>query len=695
MKTNNAFLFLGGVVFALATLAARAATGLAVPGFERYDQMIPAFLQKWDIAGASVAVAYRGHIVFARGYGYADRDTGRLVQPDTRFRTQSAGKIFTAALVLKLVEEGRLSLDDRVFALLNYPMPTYAGARRDARLDQIRVRHLLNHSAGWVWDQAPFPFGGGTGFYASSYQREIAQTMGASLPCTPETMIRYMMGQPLQAAPGSEFSYSTFGYEVLGRIIELKTGMPFEEAMQRYLAGSYVSGLVIGGSRRSELAADEAVYYDEPGNGLTQSHLDAGQMAPYPYAYSMRAWDSAGGWIISAPECLRVLLALDGLNGTPPLLKADSLAAMRAIQSPSTYYGYGWYARYACSSGDDQGHGGGSWGTKTWALRTADGQWHIVAFLNGIRTASAVAANFENDAHAMLHSLPTLASFGRDMTWSTLGWDAWLDDNLSANPEAADPLDDPEHDSVPNLLEYAAGLDPLLPQPLFPATIHTQPDGSRVLSYRRIVLEHPLTWTVETSSNGQNTWRTAAGPAVLLGAYADGTQQMSLPVPAGNDARLRVRQKSSGAEATFTAASESNEPVILALTTDMSATAGNTVTYSVSASGRAPLNYQWTKNGVAIAGATSASFTLTNFQAPDAGAYSVTISNEYGTLVSTPNTLAVSQNPTPPTPQPNPPAPSGGGGGGGGAPSPWFLAILALLSLLRRKNATGPSNPST
>jgi len=679
-----------GLVLALTAATAPGAlpvTGPAVPGFEAYDQAVTAFLQKWDIPGGAVAVAHRGRIVFARGYGYADRDTGRPVQPDTRFRTQSVGKIFTAALVLKLVEDGRLSLDDRAFPMLNYPMPIYAGARRDLRLDDIRVRHLLNHSAGWVWDQAPFPFGGGTGFYASTYQREIAQAMGTPLPCAPETLIRYMMGQPLQAAPGTVWSYSTLGYEVLGRLIEQKTGMTYEEAARQFFVNSYVSGLAIGGSRRSELAADEAVYYDEPGSSLVQSSLDAGQLVPAPYAYSMHCWDSAGGWIISPIECLRILLALEGANGTPPLLRPESIAAMRTTQYPATYYGYGWFTRYACSNGDDQGHAGGSFGGKTYALRTGDGEWHMVAFFNSIRTATSVSTQFENDAYAMLHSLPELAALPHDLTWSTLGWDAWVSYAL-AGSSATGPLDDPNANGVPNLLEYAAGLDPLVAGARLPAYRSAATNGSRVFSYRRIVLEHPLAWTVETKVPGQENWAAASFPVRSMGVYGDGAIQMSVALPAGTDARLRVRQNSTGVEAVFADAAGSNEPVILALPDDQSVATGSAATFAVTADGQAPLRYQWTKNGVAIVGATAASLTLNNVQAADAGAYSLTVANEDGILVGSPATLTVNPPPPPLQPQPNPPAPaSGGGGGGGGAPSLWFLAGLLVLHLARRRRA--------
>lgn len=153
--------------------------------------------------GAAVAVSLDGRIVFVRGYGLADREANIAVQPNTRFRLADGTKPNTAALTLKLVEDGRLSLDDRAFVVLNYPTPTYAGAQRDPRLDRITVRQLLNHSGGWNRSTAvpPFPIQAG-GWEPTYYQTQVGALMRQS-PATPETTARFMAGQPLQFDPGT------------------------------------------------------------------------------------------------------------------------------------------------------------------------------------------------------------------------------------------------------------------------------------------------------------------------------------------------------------------------------------------------------------------------------------------------------------------------------------------------------------
>lgn len=581
----------GASLVGIATnLTALPATGPAVPGFEPYDQAIPALLQKWQIPGAAVAVAYKGQIVFARGYGYAGRDTLRPVQPDTRFRIMSVSKSITAAMVLKLVEDGRLSLDDHPFALLNYPTPTYSGAKRDARLSQITVRELLNHSAGWVYDQAISPINGGNGFYPTNNQREIAQIMGVPSPGTPETIIRFMVGQPLQANPGTVFRYSPLGYLILGRLIELKTGMTYEAAVRQFVESSFVSGMQIAGSRRSELLADEAVYYDFPGAPLMQSCLDTSQFVPYPYGISMRGWDAAGGLMMSAIECVRFLVSLDGKGGTLPLLQPASISAMRTAQYPATYYGYGWYTQYACGSGSDTGHGGGSWGSKTWALQLANRDWNVVVLLNSLPESAFSTNVFENEAYNVIHGLSgSLAPTGHSVTWSTLGWDAWQRLYFGATPSA--DLQDPDLDGVPNLVEYSAGLDPTAAEAEPAAVFAMGPGGVPVLTYRRILLEHPLSWTIEASLDG-HTWSASQAAPSATALNADGTLSVSVPLPGAQRVRLKVRRAASGQQATVELGLEAL-PAFTTHPQSLSIQAGGSVSFTVEAGGEPAPHYQW------------------------------------------------------------------------------------------------------
>src|SRR5438270_898876 len=92
--------------------------------------------------------AHTARVARTRGDGYADpENSDEAVQPDSIFAIASLSKAITATAVLRLVDEGRLNLDDPVFPMLNLPPPTFPGAQPDPRLTNITVRQCLNHTA--------------------------------------------------------------------------------------------------------------------------------------------------------------------------------------------------------------------------------------------------------------------------------------------------------------------------------------------------------------------------------------------------------------------------------------------------------------------------------------------------------------------------------------------------------------------
>jgi len=133
-------------------------------------------------------------------------------------------------------------------------------------------------------------------------------------------------------------------------------------------------------------------------------------------------------------------------------------------------------------------------------------------------------------------------------------------------------------------------------------------------------------------------------------------------------------------------------PTIVGQPTDKTLTAGNTLSLSVTATGSGTLSFQWKKDGAAISGATSSSFSKTNAQTTDSGSYTVTVTNSVGSVTS--NAATVKVNAATVTPPTNPTTPTSSGGkssGGGGAMGGSFLGALALLCGVRcalgRRNA--------
>jgi len=165
--------------------------------------------------GAAVLVAKDGKILFEKGYGLADVERGTPVTLETTFNIASITKPFTAAAILKLREEGRLGLDDR----LSKYIPDYP------RGSEITIRHLLTHTSG-----IPDKLGGPAALATAAY------------PASRDYLIALFKYQPLDFDPGAQYAYSNPGYYLLGYIIEKASGQPYIE----YLRNAFFKPLRMG-----------------------------------------------------------------------------------------------------------------------------------------------------------------------------------------------------------------------------------------------------------------------------------------------------------------------------------------------------------------------------------------------------------------------------------------------------------------
>lgn len=351
-------------------------TGTPVPELASFDRTLLGLMAKWQIPGGSVAVVKDGRLVLAHGYGWADRDSRQPVRPGSLFRIASLSKSLTSAAILKLVEAGRLRLDDKAFDLLSDLKPR-PGAAINPALRTITIRNLLQHSGGWDRDQS---------FDPMFRSRDIATTMGAPAPANAETIIRYMLDQPLQFTPGTRYAYSNFGYCVLGRIIEKATGQRYEDFVKsQILHPAGVTAMRLGHTRLEERAPNEVRYYGFPGIGLGPSVFPLGPAkVPWPYGgFYIEAMDSHGGWLASASDLARFIEALDANSHHPQILRSQSIAQMIARPAPPLWvgtdywYGMGWSVRTA-QGGTNWWHTGALDGTTTLMVRAGIGVTWVV-----------------------------------------------------------------------------------------------------------------------------------------------------------------------------------------------------------------------------------------------------------------------------------------------------------------------------
>lgn len=336
---------------------------------------LSAFIQKYNIPGANVAVSHGGKIVYQKGLGLANVEANAPVVATTPFRIASISKPLTAVAIFKMLENSgqdiATALDKPVFGDQGY-LPEYKDIQ-DPRVYQIRLRDLLQHTGGWDSRNYDPQF--------DLYN--IATTMGTTPPADAKTVVSYMLKYyQLDVDPGKEFHYSNFGYNILGRVIEAQTGMPYDEYVKaQVLAPTGITAMQIGGSRLQDLLPNESRYYDDPRMPPVKSIYDNVTLGPQAYVgFSMPTMDSHGGWIATPTELIKFVNAVTPGSGVPLILKEETIQLMT---TPITGIGndqasLGWVST---KGGQEISHSGAlESSTLTYLIRRADGNAWSVTF---------------------------------------------------------------------------------------------------------------------------------------------------------------------------------------------------------------------------------------------------------------------------------------------------------------------------
>ena len=177
--------------------------------FGDVDRLFQEFATGANVPGAAWGILIDGQLVHSGASGYRDVAAKATVNPDTVFRIASMTKSFTAMAILKLRDEGKLSLDDPAERYIP-EMKGWAYASADA--PRISIRHLMTHGAGFPEDN---PWGD--------------QQLGATEDQFTE-MLR--AGVPFSNASGIAYEYSNFGFAMLGRIVSHVSGRPYRDYLR-------------------------------------------------------------------------------------------------------------------------------------------------------------------------------------------------------------------------------------------------------------------------------------------------------------------------------------------------------------------------------------------------------------------------------------------------------------------------------
>lgn len=296
------------------------------------DRQFNYFIRKWDMAGMSVAVIKNEKLVYAHGFGYSNIEKHEKVNPGNIFRVASVSKLLTAVGIVKLVQDGKLTLDSKVFgknAILN---DSIFNKVKDKRLYNVTIRNLLAHSGGWSQRYGDPAFN----------SLLIAKKVGDTPPATISTFYKYIASRRLHYTPGTSTSYSNMGYLFLGEVISKASGMPYEEYIRKeILIPNGIIDMHIGSSRAIGRRPNEVRYYEQKNSPLIACFAGNGQMVQKTYGGNpIELLGAAGGWVASSVELAKLLVLIDGYKEVKDIVPSYLLKEM--INRERTQGPLGW-----------------------------------------------------------------------------------------------------------------------------------------------------------------------------------------------------------------------------------------------------------------------------------------------------------------------------------------------------------------
>ncbi len=334
---------LGGMVLSKGTTATHSEQVMptihitnGLSDFEAYaslDASIERFMRKWHITGASVAIARNGKLLYAKGFGYSNLEEQEVMQPYNLLRVASISKLITAVAVMKLVDDGKLSLNQKVFGRKGILNDSYYSNYFDVRVEEITVRHLMEHSAGWTtrWGDHLF------------MPESIARQSGKELPLSKDDIIQFALSKRLHFDPGKRSSYNNLGYVILERVIEGASGRPYESYVREVIFEPIgVVDAFIAHNYDSLRYPYETRYYEIPdskpipafdGQPLLVMKCRGGN--------DVRTLGAAGGWVISSLSLIKFLLSIDE-DSDETIISKKSIRALSQREPEKHPLGWRW-----------------------------------------------------------------------------------------------------------------------------------------------------------------------------------------------------------------------------------------------------------------------------------------------------------------------------------------------------------------
>lgn len=317
-KISAGFIFSLAMFFSSATTFAQAQVipenGYVNPNFSHISKFMVDYMNANGATAAALEIRKaNGERLLHQGYGWLNTEGAEEAGPDAIMRIASITKNIVQMAILKLADDGVFSLDAKAFCLkgetpsgtgcLLRVTPAGNDGVPDANADDITIRHLLEHKAGW--DEGTTDVNGINDPMGGS--ATVAEIMNVKSPPTYQQMIDYQLDQALDYIPGSRSRYSNFGYTVLGYIIERYSGLDFMEYIYQELTddlGIARTDIELGSELVAGRNAREPRYIDRTRTRVQNLFDPSGPKVPWPDGGFLVQRAAGPGGIISTTSAL-------------------------------------------------------------------------------------------------------------------------------------------------------------------------------------------------------------------------------------------------------------------------------------------------------------------------------------------------------------------------------------------------------
>jgi D-alanyl-D-alanine carboxypeptidase len=300
-----------------------------LPNTDLFDAAIKLHTLDAGSRDVSVAVVFQGQVIHT--FAASSAKSSRPANVDTNFRIASVSKIVTAEAVMKLVDQGLLQLDEPIVGLI---ADTIGLTLFDERTRNITIRQLLSHTSGI------------SNFLKIFFEAGFYDQMG---------MLTDTLGQPLATEPGSTFKYSNVNFVLLGKAIELATGISYQDAVKELV----LNPLGLNSFRMV------STYEFGPSDAL---HAVSGNRT------YMEQLGPAGAWVATATDVAKMIASINARSPSPHVLSNESMKLMITPATPqgvTPLWDYGLGLRLFASG--EWGHSGSIENVHAMAIHRPDG----------------------------------------------------------------------------------------------------------------------------------------------------------------------------------------------------------------------------------------------------------------------------------------------------------------------------------